>query len=142
MKTLLYTFVIAATIGGVIVGGNYGIRKFAESDELAIYKKLHTPTPGVYYQVTDIGSPVKDGGKQFLNVIELFVAVTNSTKSGESVIELRPTGKCLQIEVPIACTGTKSPGSITTVIEGNRTKYFVSSHEAIKNLLGIQNEKL
>ncbi len=137
MKTLFAAIIIGALI---IAGGNYGINKYRDGSEIAIYRNLHTPTPGTYYQVSDIGSPTQDGGKQFLIVTELVTTVTSNPKTGDTVVELKPGGKVRQIEVPTPFSGPKSLGSIVTV-ENRLTRYFVSSHEAVKNLLGIRNEK-
>lgn len=130
----------AIVLIAVMIIGAYTSITRSYKCELKVYRDLHATEDGKYYQITDIESPSKTGGKQFLSVNELSVSITSNPKSQETVVELRPNGKIRMIEVPNTSSGPKALGSIVTVT-GDRSWYFINDYEATKHLLGIKNEK-
>lgn len=145
MKTsnvLIGLTVIGLTIGGGITGTNKVFTYLDNSQELAVYQKLHSPKVGAYYEVEDISTSTT-GGKQFVTA-SMIQPVVSTTKNGETIIVFTKVEKSRMIEVPVKYTGPRSIGSILVIEEsaGQQTsKYFINGHEATKNILGIKNEK-
>lgn len=135
--------IIGLAIGAGITGTNKVFTYLDNSRELSVYKDLHSPKVGAYYEVESIISNAKTGGKQFVTA-SMLQSVVSTTKGGETIVVFTKVETSRMIEVPNKYVGPRSTGSIL-VIEDNggvpTSRYFINGHEAVKNILGLKNEK-